>query len=501
MGLLKKLMESLGVASNQVEQDTEEELWNTEERADKSTRSTGKKPIKDKEIIVFPATQKDIGEHEYDDYKYLRVADLSKCTKVETIGDCAFRLNINLETVILPPNLKTIGQAAFYGCDKLKEIDFSHCPQLEHISDSAFSGCSMTSVDLSGTTIKFIESDAFAYNKLLNRIILPETLVKIGENAFRDTCLTEIVIPDSVEYIDKYAFSTNKTIVRATIGRSLKDFSFLKYLFNLKELTIRSEVVEHIDRRTLTKVTFCDTVKELGKDALAECEELEEVVLPDSVTKIGSGAFKECFNLSSIVLSDNITEMGSDVLHMIKNVKEIVFPRELRKIGSLGELYNVRKLDFSKVTNLKVIPEKLCARCHKLKELIIPIGVTEIEDDAFSEMDELKKLFLPPTLETIGEFGRSWGRLSVYCFAPSLEELEPIVYGRVDDDDDELDDDDDELDDEDEEKEEKNSADVNLFVLPQYLDSYMAQRKAEQIPENVLAIKEIPEELRYYYDN
>jgi hypothetical protein len=29
----------------------------------------------------------------------------------------------------------------------------------------------------------------------------------------------------------------------------------------------------------------------------------------------------------------------------------------------------------------------------------------------------------------------------------------------------------------------------------------MAQRKAEQIPENVLAIKEIPEELRYYYDN
>jgi hypothetical protein len=128
--------------------------------------------------------------------------------------------------------------------------------------------------------------------------------------------------------------------------------------------------------------------------------------------------------------------------------------------------------------------------------------VTEIEDDAFAEMEKLKRLFLPPTLESIGDLGLK--SVSIYCFSPSLEELEPIVYGWDDDDDDEWDEEDLEDLDEDELeelKEEKKKIKINLFVLPQYLDSYIAQRKAERIPENVLIIQEIPEEYRYYYDN
>ena len=128
--------------------------------------------------------------------------------------------------------------------------------------------------------------------------------------------------------------------------------------------------------------------------------------------------------------------------------------------------------------------------------------MTEIEDDAFEELDALKRLFLPPTLESIGDLELT--NVSIYCFSPSLEELEPIVYGWDDDDDDEWDEED--LEDLDEEtleelKEEKKKIKINLFVLPQYLDKYIAQRKAERIPENVLIIQEIPEEYRYYYDN
>ena len=41
-------------------------------------------------------------------------------------------------------------------------------------------------------------------------------------------------------------------------------------------------------------------------------------------------------------------------------------------------------------------------------------------------------------------------------------------------------------------------ADANLFVLPQYLQAYQDQAKAEDVDIN---IQEIPEEYRYYYDN
>ena len=164
----------------------------------------------------------------------------------------------------------------------------------------------------------------------------------------------------------------------------------------------------------------------------------------------------------------------------------------------------LKRIDFSKVRHLETIPKNFVFYgCDKLKEMIIPQGVTEIEDDAFEELDALRRLFLPPTLESIGDLELT--NVSIYCFSPSLEELEPIVYGWDDDDDDDDWDDDDleGLDEEDMEelKEEKKKIKINLFVLPQYLDKYIAQRKAERIPEDVLIIQEIPEEYRYYYDN
>jgi len=39
-----------------------------------------------------------------------------------------------------------------------------------------------------------------------------------------------------------------------------------------------------------------------------------------------------------------------------------------------------------------------------------------------------------------------------------------------------------------------------VFVLPQYLEKYIAQRNAERISKDVLVIQAIPDEYLYYYD-
>ena len=169
----------------------------------------------------------------------------------------------------------------------------------------------------------------------------------------------------------------------------------------------------------------------------------------------------------------------------------------------------LKKIDFSKVKNLNTIPKKFIGcKCPKLKELIIPYGVTEIEDDAFKMAYALKRLFLPPTLKTIGDLMREDDEgypirtgLSVFCYSPSLEELEPIVYGWDDEED---------LEEEEEEEKEENDGNqirvqkktkINLYILPQYLDKYINQRNAERIPEDVLIIAPMPDEYLYFYDN
>jgi hypothetical protein len=213
--------------------------------------------------------------------------------------------------------------------------------------------------------------------------------------------------------------------------------------------------------------------------------DMKEIVIPDTVETIGENAFDECEELKTIV--------------MPAALKEIHAP-----LGSHME--QLKKVDFSKVTQLKLIPKTLFDfGCDKLKELVIPQGVVEIEDDAFLNLTYLKKLFLPPSLTTMGDFDRYSDspsyKMTVYCYSPHLEELEPLVYGWDDENDDDEDMDEEDMRELGIEPGKNNQIKTTLYVLPQYVDAYTAQRDAECIPNDVLTVLPIPDEYLYYYDN
>lgn len=344
------------------------------------------------------------------------------------------------------------------------------------------------------TCVKEIVEDAFKNCSSLTSVTIGNSVTSIGWSAF-EGCnnLKEIDFSrcTNLEEISCYAFSDCNNIHILDFSNCVKlDLGVLDIpQGNLKKLVLPS------GQKTFNRMFLWDSVD------ISNCKNITSV-----------GYFKE-MKMKEIVFPDSIEIIGTDddededgLFYRCKNLKTIVMPAGLKEIkGPLGGyMEELKKIDFSKVRNLRTISKKLVDwGCYKLKELVIPQGVTEIEDEAFGYIDNLKRLFLPPTLESMGDLGRN--KVSVYCFSPSLEELEPLVYGWDDDDDDnDWDDDDLEgLDEEDVEelKEEKKKIKINLFVLPQYLESYIAQRKAERIPEDVLIIQEIPEEYRYYYDN
>lgn len=409
--------------------------------------------ISNKEEIAFPSSIKEIGTWAFGESENLKLLDLSSSTQLEIIGDSAFQWCRKLETVILPSSLKKIGDYAFMECDSLKEVDFSRCDKLEKIGASVFSDCkNLSEMDLSHCT---------SLNSFYRRVLSGCDNIRIIDFS---GCINL-----SLDYGEDVLDVPGKKLEKLILPAGQKVFN---------AMCIWDQFGYNVDISNCKNITSVGSFKEM---------KMKEVVFPDSIEIIGTdddedGPFCYC-----------------------ENLKTIVMPAALREIKPpLGKnLEQLKKIDFSKVKNLKTIPKELVSwGCDKLKELIIPIGVTEIEEDAFAEMDKLKRLFLPPTLESIGDLGQK--SVSIYCFSPSLEELEPIVYGWDDDDDDEWDEEDLEDLDEDELeelKEERKPIKIHLFVLPQYLDSYIAQRKAERIPEDVLIIQEIPEEYRYYYDN
>ena len=110
---------------------------------------------------------------------------------VESIQIYAFKNNRNLEEITMPDSVKKVGQAAFYGCKKLKYIHFSKnitdIPgTTDYMDDGVFEGCISLDKD-----IKF-----------------PPNLRHIGSFAFFGCQLTEINIPEGVEYIGEYAFAS-----------------------------------------------------------------------------------------------------------------------------------------------------------------------------------------------------------------------------------------------------------------------------------------------------
>jgi len=86
-------------------------------------------------------------------------------------------------------------------------------------------------------------------------------LKKIDDQMFLDSNIKSIVIPDSVEYIENYAFA---------------------YYKNLKSIEIP------------------DSVKRIRNWAFECCENLKSIVIPDSVKRIGDGAFWNCESLKSL---------------------------------------------------------------------------------------------------------------------------------------------------------------------------------------------------------
>ncbi len=369
-------------------------------------------------------------------------------TCVNKIDKGAFFCSRHLEEITIPSSVTTIEFRAFYKCTNLKKVDLGKCDKLESIDFEAFAYCyNLAEIDFSNcVSLEFCHSEAF-YNCSDIRILDFSKCIKLHLKVLNipQNNLKKLVLPPG-------QWSFNEMFLWDCVDTS-----------------------------------HCKNVKVVLDEAFQESG-IKEIEIIDSVEIIG----------------EYLKYDAKPAFYNSGMLRTIVMPASLKEIKGciVKDMEQLKKIDFSKVKHLKTIPKRFIYYCPKLKELIIPQGVTDIEDDAFEAIHHLKRLFLPPTLKTIGDLELK--SLSIYCFSPSLEELEPIVYGWDDDNDDEWDEED--LEDLDEEaleelKEEKKKIKINLFVLPQYLDKYIAQRKAERIPEDVLIIQEIPEEYRYYYDN
>lgn len=292
-------------------------------------------------------------------------------------------------------------------------------------------------VDMRNAKVKegIIPQDAFVpYNNSnrsyrepnLRRIILPEDIVEIGDNAF-NRCTAEIInLPKSVIKMGVNAFSgSNVMFDRLVIPVGVAEipkgcFSECK---GIKEIilppTLQKIGVGDFSGTGIKKIELPSNITEIS-DALFKGSLLEEITLPQSVASIGEEAFYDS-NLQRIVLHDGIKYVGKRAFYNNK-LEEIIFPDTQIEFGEdvFYECDNLKQVTIPDW--MTVIPGGMFSFCHELENVIFPDGLREISATAFWG-SPLKEIVVQEGLETIGNLSFSLGNFESITLPASVKSI------------------------------------------------------------------------------
>ena len=355
---------------------------------------------------------------------------------VTAIAGDAFNNCKGLTNIDLPNTITQIGRHSFQGCNALTNVEipnsvtfigldaFKSCRSLselfipasvELIETSAYSGCDgLTSIEVDENN-RYYDSREHCNaiigkerNELIAACIntvIPNTVKRLGRDAFRGfTWLTEVNLPDSLEYIGICAFE----------GCS-----------------------------GLTSIMIPNTVTEIDDYAFMGCTGLTEITLPESLEILGGSVFYGCSGLTILHIPANVTRIGSSLVSHT-NVTCITVDAANRTYDSRDNcnaiietqtgtliigcnnstvpngvriIEGVAFMDCNQIVNIE-LPSSLYAirtaafyNCSSLKSIIVPEGVVHIGMEAFRDCTSLTSVILPSTLQKEGI-----DNLGTYCF-------------------------------------------------------------------------------------
>lgn len=381
------------------------------------------------------------------------------------------------------PNLAIdIGDEAFYGCGSLAEIDTPNITSL--IGKDAFKETAYynneenwengalyleeylvaVKENISGTFtvkdgIKNIADRAFYGRTRLEYVIIPESVISIGREAFSGcTALKEVNIPGfayiyesafegctalkkahvgidkeptkapqfesdvsiSIGQINGGASGGNGNIIYGTniaggnFGNVFSGGSFATIYYEgvinpngtislvHNATVLRSGVFKNCT--ALEKITLGKSVTLIGNAAFCGCTALKEIEIPENVTEItGGDTFYGCSSLEKVNLGENITEIGLAEFQGCTSLKNIVIPDSVKKIGQ-DAFRGCTSLEYVALgSGLERIEMYSFAECKSLKELIFPDSLKYVGERAIFGCSSIEKIVINVGIEEFGD--------------------------------------------------------------------------------------------------
>ena len=342
---------------------------------------------------------------------------------------CNLYLNGELvENLVIPDSVTNIGDYAFYGCESLKSITipdsvasigdyaFAFCKNLNRVDITDIAAwCKISFKDLLSNPLFYahnlylngelvenlvipdsvtsIGDYAFAFCKNLAKVTIPDSVTSIGDSAF-DGCenLAKVTIPDSVTGIGDSAFNSCTSLTSITIPDSVTSIGGSAF-FRCQNLN-RVDITDIAAWRNISFESFSANPLYIGCNLYLNGELVENLVIPDSVTNIGDYAFYGCESLKSITIPDSVASIGKNAFDSCKNLKRV-------DITDIAAWYKISfGYNDSSPFGYKY---DLYLNGELVENLVIPDGITRVNDYVFRGCNSLKSITIPDSVTSIGD--------------------------------------------------------------------------------------------------
>ena len=392
--------------------------------------------------VVFPNSLLKIGDMGF--YQCYSLTQVELPDKIEEIKSYCFHQCINLKSLKLPSNLKAIRYSALNSI-KISEIKIPET--VEQIEDYAFSGCSnLESIDLIGNS-KYIYENGMLMSKEKDKILfildkymksittfaIPEGITSFNIAVTSYTNINKLIIPSTLVGIGEEIFPRTIAEVEVTEGNNKfvsensilydKDTKRLKMCYSKEQNIKIQEGIEAIGGYSFMQATnavqidFPDSVTALSGQVFSSCSKLKQINLGKNVSYIDPVIMLFGCNANVSISNENPNYVVEDGILYSKDKSkliaclemktgEIVIPSTVKIIGRVA--FDCQKI--SKVTlkeGIEVIEGLAFTTCGNLREVIIPRSIKQIEPGAFERCGSLTKISIQKTENSIS--GAPWG--------------------------------------------------------------------------------------------
>lgn len=170
-------------------------------------------------------------------------------------------------------------------------MTFKTCKKFEIIGEGAYK--SVDGIIYSADMSILVKCPAGREGK----IVIPDGVVEIAPGAFSNSCIQEVVFPDSLRKIGMSAFAFCKRLERVDFGRGLKEIGDYD-----------------------------------NNNCFRSCSKISSLDIPEQVKFISPFAFQKCKQLKTLILHEGI-EYIEDSAFADSKIETVEFPASLKRIG------------------------------------------------------------------------------------------------------------------------------------------------------------------------